>query len=141
MLTWMVTAAFASSVYPGAVEQELGMPCTPTCLLCHESLAGGSGTVVQEFGMAMRDRGLTGGSNTDALVAALGAMAADGVDSDGDGTIDIDELIAGDNPNPGGDAFCDTLTPTYGCSTAEGTSWLGAAIAAGLLRRRQRSPG
>ena len=136
-----ITSALASSTYPDAIATELGVSCTPQCTVCHETNSGGSGTVIMEFGMAMEDRGLTGGANTSGLQTALASMTADGVDSDGDGVSDTDELIAGTDPNPGGAPFCDVLTPTYGCFNttqrpASGMALLGALTAFVLVTRR-----
>lgn len=141
---FVLASAFASSTYPSALADASGMPCTPTCTVCHETNSGGSGTVVQAFGMAMMDRGLTGGSQVDLVTSAFDTLSADGVDSDGDGVTDADELAAGDNPNDdttfcGGDA---PLTPTYGCfnsaqSPVTGLAVLGAAAVVALGRRRR----
>lgn len=145
ILTLVLASAWASSSYPGDIESELGMGCVPQCTLCHETNGGGSGTVIQEFGMAMMDRGLTGGSNASALTSALAAMTSDGVDSDADGTIDTDELSAGQNPNGGAD-YCaggvEPLTPKYGCfnSAQAPASALGifaSFLAFGLVKRRR----
>lgn len=135
MYTLLLTSAWASSLYVSDVESTLGMPCQPTCVLCHETLAGGGGTVTREVGQALMARGLTGGSNSAALEAALAQLETDAVDSDGDGVIDVDELVAGDDPNPGGVAFCDLLVPTYGCvgSVVPAGPSAGAALVAGLL--------
>lgn len=145
VLLALLPVATASSIYPDTLASELAMPCAPTCLVCHETISGGSGTVTQPFGMAMQDRGLEGGSATDLVVSALAAMEADGVDSDSDGVIDVDELAVGDDPN-GGAAFCsgDLLVPAYGCLTTvpvgpgQGRwAWIGG-LAAGLVWTRRR---
>lgn len=137
--------AWATSSFPGEVQTELGMDCVPTCTLCHETNGGGTGTVIQEFGIAMMDRGLTGGGDVSALLSALGAMTADGVDSDADGTIDTDELSAGQNPN--GDAdFCaagtEPLVAKYGCfniaqAPASALGIFASFVAFGLAKRRR----
>jgi len=135
MYTLLLSAAWASGSYPSEIESTLAMPCQPTCVLCHETLSGGAGTITRPVGQALKDRGLTGGSNVPALVDALARLEADGVDSDGDGVIDVDELVAGEDPNPDGVAFCDLLVPTYGCvgSVVPRPASAGAALAAGLL--------
>lgn len=140
-LLLLVAAALASPGYPAAIASDQGMPCVPQCTLCHATTAGG-GPVVTDVGQALVDRGLTGGSNTDLLQTALTALETDGVDSDGDGIPDVDELTNGDDPN-GGNAFCgDTApaTPTYGCfNTSAGLPWgLGGVALAGLAMRRRR---
>jgi hypothetical protein len=143
MMPWLfVSMAHASAVYPGQVSDDLAMACVPQCTLCHETNVGGAGTVVSEFGLALVDRGLTGGGQVELLTAALDALALDGVDSDGDGVIDTDELAAGENPN-GGDPLCggSVVEPTYGCfnHTPGAVTTLGVLLAAlGLRRRRQR---
>jgi hypothetical protein len=136
----LLTAAHASVTYPGDVEADAGMPCAPQCVLCHESNTGGAGTVTMPFGAALMDRGLLGGGQSDLLGAALDALDADAVDSDGDGTPDLDELAAGDDPN-GGPAFCgaDVVAPQYGCfDQAQAGAGLVAALVAALAARRRR---
>jgi hypothetical protein len=150
MVAILISAALAtaSGNYPGEVQSEAGIPCVPTCTLCHATNAGGGGTVTQPFGEALMARGLTGGGATDALVTALGQLEADSVDSDGNGTTDIDALRAGENPNDGS-TFCGdtvTATPSYGCfQHARGggsTALIVSAIVVafmGARRRRARS--
>jgi MYXO-CTERM domain-containing protein len=146
----LIASAWASSSYPGALETELGMPCAPTCTLCHATNIGGPGTVVTPFGIAMGERGLTGGGNIAGLTETLDVMATDAVDSDGDGTSDLDELFLGADPNPDAAVFCDidgggeVVVPIYGCfGGAEGSGsaagmGLGALLGLTALRRRAR---
>ena len=136
----MTSVAFASLTYPAEVADVLEMPCEPQCTLCHATIAGGTGTVTQDFGQAMMARGLTGVNNVEALDAALQAIADDAVDSDDDGTVDVDELRAGQNPNPDGEDFCGALTPEFGCSSAgsAGGLWGALVVALGWLRRRHQ---
>jgi hypothetical protein len=146
MIAILITATLtmASGNYPGEVQTEAGVPCAPTCTLCHATNAGGGGTVTQPFGQAMMARGLTGGGNTDALVAALGQLDSDGIDSDANGTSDVDALRAGENPNDG-TPFCGDIvvaTPTYGCfqhARAGGSAALvlGAIVLSRVARRRR----
>jgi len=140
----LVSTAFAMPQFPGLIETDLGMPCTPTCDLCH-STAGGSGVPTQAFGIAMKDRGLSVMDST--VTPALDAMGADMVDSNGDGTIDTEELAQGLNPNPGGTDYCPVGSgitgPSYGClstvpSPAAGFAGLAVGLLA-MLRRRRRS--
>jgi hypothetical protein len=137
LFSLILASAWASGTYPSALESDLGMPCAPTCTVCHETNGGGGGTVTRDFGLAMMARDLTGGSQTALLTTALDAMAADTVDSDADGTTDIDELVEGSDPNPGASPFCDTVVPVYGCfgGSSAGLGF-GALLGLGALRRR-----
>lgn len=140
--------ALASSVYPSDLEAAVGSCKPPPCVVCHETNGGGGGTVTRAFGQALMARGLTGGSNSDLLNSSLDQLATDAVDSDGDGTTDWDELAAGSDPNPGGVAFCDQLSPIYGCVGAQASvvpygaepAAAGALLLAGMLvvARRRR---
>lgn len=138
---FLITTAMASTSYPGGVYTEASMPCLPQCTLCHTDNLGGAGTVTSEFGLAMMERGLEGSSQGDLLIAAMVAMEADAVDSDSDGTLDVDELANGDEPN-GGVAFCSLPSPSYGCfNHVSGSGFSGgAAVLALLALRRRRGP-
>lgn len=137
----LIHAASASSGYTAEIAAYLDLACEPQCAVCHVDNGGGNGTVVQGFGVALMDRGLTGGSQYSLLDAALDAAEADGVDSDGDGVIDTEALRAGLEPNTGV-AFCDVLAPVYGCTTAaEPPRWAalltGGWIALARAKRRR----
>jgi hypothetical protein len=133
-------AADAHEGYPRAIAGELGAPQHPPCSLCHLGGKTGSGTVYTPFAWAMRARGLSGDDAS--VIVAVRQMA--GVDSDGDGVIDTDEIIAGTDPNAPGIAR-GAQDPQLGC--AVGGLFAGggpAAIGLGLLavvwgRRRRRS--
>jgi MYXO-CTERM domain-containing protein len=133
LLLLLVGSALALPAFPGVVTDQLVAACDPPCSVCHQG-APGWGTATSDFAMALKDRGFATSEGT--LRDALDTMAADRVDSDGDGTIDVDELVAGVDPNPNGVAFCGQLTPTYGCLSSAGArpGAAGAAAAAlGLL--------
>ena len=97
----------AMPTFPSEIQSHLGLSYAPQCTLCHGSVSGG-GPVVTPFGQAILAAGLTmsGGST---LTNALDTLAKNKTDSNGDGVPDIDELKAGNDPNP-------NKTPVqYGC--------------------------
>ena len=149
--------ARATPNFPGALEGDLALASPPACSLCHFGGITQKGTVNTPFGRAMRAHGLLAYNET-ALRAALDQLAQERVDSDGDGTDDIDELQAGTDPNTpapgagGGDAgtapiMTDPLVPQYGCQAAptpgRGTpssmAFLCAALAVAGLGRLRRA--
>jgi hypothetical protein len=144
-------SAAASPTYPAEIQSHLGLSYTPPCAICHEGGRGGTGTVTTAFGRAMMDRGLHA-SDPAALDAALDKMAADGVDSDGDGTPDIEQLKQGRDPNGATGVAIGAPPVEYGCGalTIAGTraasagnhGWLfGVAVFGVVLSRRRRRLG
>lgn len=138
-------AAVASTTYPSAVRSHLTAERIPSCTACHETSAGGAGTVTKPFGEAMMAEGLVGGSDEAALTAALDALEAAGTDSDGDGTGDIDELRAGTDPNAAAGTAGDEETVAYGfgCAGTGNTNAPDVApalllVVAALVRVRRR---
>jgi MYXO-CTERM domain-containing protein len=138
-------AAQASPAFPGAIQSKLSMTSAPSCALCHEGGKVGLGTVTTGFGRAMMTRGLKAG-DVAALNAALDRMVADKVDSDGDGTLDVDELEAGKDPNGTTLAAANAPPVEYGCGGAtvartQGPTvapWALLALGGVLLARRRR---
>jgi hypothetical protein len=129
------TVARATPNFPPAIQSYLPTPSAPACEICHVGPQQ-LGTVRTAFGTAMRARGLVAFDET-SLRAALDKMAADKVDSDGDGVTDIDALKAGTDPNGGGAA---TVGPEYGCNAASTNGeWaiavVSALVAVGSIRR------
>jgi hypothetical protein len=128
--------ANASPQYPNELRSALELTYVPSCTLCHGSASTSSaGPVDTPFGKSMVARGLRGavtsfdgGTESDAgtvepsLRAALDAMRKDGVDSDGDGMEDLDELSWHGDPN-----HYDGLRPNaapqvnYGCQLVPGS--------------------
>jgi len=134
-----VSVAWASPSFPAVVAEELAMPCTPNCMLCHETVAGGTGTATQPFASTCMSAGMMIGDDA-SMAEALATIEADGTDTDGDGTPDIEALRAGRNPNPGGDDFCATAQPQYGCFQGSAVV-LGALFGAFWRRRRAHRRG
>ncbi len=137
--------AVASPQYPGELQQALGLNYSPACTLCHSPMPDSgtaAGAIDTPFGKSMVARGLRGASSLDSdagagndagnidatLLAALTAMRRDGVDSDGDGAQDLDELSWGGDPNVF-DGFHVTPVPPphYGCQMGRRSSSSSAA--------------
>ena len=91
--------SFATPTYPSALQSELDLDRAPPCVTCHDNPGGGTGTATEPFAESLRDRGLVGGTNIASLEDALEELTEDAVDSDGDDVVDIDELLAGSDPN------------------------------------------
>lgn len=108
----LASPAAGSRAYSGVVEERLGTPCAPACTLCHGDSTGGNGTVVKPLGRALLDAGALPNDEA-SLRAALAAVDAAAIDSDGDGTGDVDELEAGRDPNVAGEG--ELCAVTYGC--------------------------
>jgi len=161
--------ASATAIFPGAIQTDLSLGYTPPCTICHQTDTGGTGTVVQLFGKAMKQNGLLD-ADTTSLQSALTALEAAGTDSDCDGVPDVQQLKDGRDPNTGeyidgsgkpkpapvSDAGCASSSsggpsdPAFGCGAhaqvAAGdapTAWQTAAalaVALGLaLSRRRRA--
>lgn len=129
--------SWASSSFPSVMNDHLGASAVPSCTVCHETNAGGFGTIDKAFGDAMVAAGLSAADDA-SVTAALDTLTADGTDSDGDGTSDVDELAAGADPNVAGGATGDTLKYGFGCG-ASGTPIVVVLLT--LLRRRRANRG
>jgi MYXO-CTERM domain-containing protein len=106
--------AAATPNFPGAIASKLAGE-TPDCSICHVCRRTMRGTVNTPWGAAMRERGLQAYDES-SLMAALERMRADGIDSDGDGTLDVDAVKMGKDPNPPTcDEEADETIPKYGC--------------------------
>ncbi len=138
-------SAAALPSFPVRVQEVLDTPCAPECTLCHASTSGG-GPVVTVFG----EKALSDYKLDESVETALTQMEADDVDSDGDGTPDITELRAGEDPNAAGNApLCSDVK--YGCGASiaprragrDTSAWgLAAAVATALTvsAARRRRP-
>ena len=156
----VTSPASASPQYPEELREALGLSYTPGCTLCHSTVSGSNvGPVDTPFGKSMVARGLRGATASDGgvdadggaidptLLAALAAMRRDGVNSDGDGAEDLDELEWGTDPNHY-DGLNPNSTPSvhYGCQMVRIypsqhsyiiAAFFGLAIA--VLRRKKGS--
>jgi hypothetical protein len=137
-------AASASGDYPAIVKSHLSLMSTPACTLCHDG-SPGVGTATTPFGTTAQGQGLKLG-NTALLETTLDKMKTAKSDSDKDGETDIDELIAGTDPNTAGGVVNPELT--YGCvatlapgrpSPSSGVAFGLALVAAAAWARRRRS--
>jgi MYXO-CTERM domain-containing protein len=80
----------------------------------------------------MLARGLSGGNTS--VCAALSAVAADNVDSDGDGKTDVAELETFGDPNTAANiSWAQEPTPTYGCGVASDSPGGGMAATVSML--------
>jgi hypothetical protein len=147
--------ADASPGFPASIKTDVPLSYdlgTTHCIICHHDNFGGYHTVVRPFGLAMMQAGLRA-ENYTALQTALNTLEANKTDSDCDGTIDIEQLKMGRDPNPPGeyidgsnkmappdDAGCmaggGAPVPVYGCAAQVSrapAAWPGAAAVVALL--------
>lgn len=127
--------ALASSIFPPDVQTRWSLTAEPACALCHTNGITGLGTVTTPFGKNVHLVYGAQAENETSLYTALDQMADAGVDSDGDGTSDYDELKAGTDPNVGLKTGPGALK--YGCG-ADVVPSLFAVLAVLLLALRRR---
>lgn len=136
--------AHAEETFPGKIQQAAGMPCAPTCLLCHTAIPGSIANLKQPFGLAVLGNGILPGRDMNAVVAKL---RTNQVDTDKDGKLDVVELAQGTNPNDP-DPNAELCGPTYGCGAHVAQAplptrtpvlyWLAASLGlAGLIAARR----
>jgi hypothetical protein len=136
--------AQAKSEFPSEIQSDLTLSYQVPCSVCHAKGNTGSSTAITPMALSLRARGLSG--DRQSLVTAFARLESDGVDSDGDGKSDVDELHAGTDPNSSANAsIIDDSEPGYGCggSAPKGKNGaqavVGAAGLAWLLARRRRA--
>jgi hypothetical protein len=137
--------AAAEEIFPAAIAKEAGIPCTPSCTLCHTSNPGTAATWPgKKFGFFMGTKGIVKGDANSVATAfnAYKALAA----TDSTAAAGLQALKDGIDPDTG-ESLCG---PTYGCgahvakkappSDASSPIWiLGAAVAGSILRRRRKT--
>jgi hypothetical protein len=142
----------ASPDFPAEVRRLVALDCTPQCTLCHRTNAGGWTTLVSGgFAEALRDvppidEALMG-QQPSSIARAFDYARESGLDVNGNGVPDIEELEAGIYPDSG-EPICGAGAasgPTYGCGArieprgrldAGPLALLGLALA-GLRRLRR----
>ena len=141
-------AASASPDYPATIKSHLKLASVPECALCHTDGKTQVGTVTTLFGATARGTYKLTLGDAALLTSVLDKMDTDNVDSDKDSVGDIDELVAGTDPNvAGGGKVATKPELTYGCAasvapghpgpSSGGAFGLALVAAIGLLRRRR----
>jgi hypothetical protein len=173
LFTALPAVTHATPEFPGLIQTDLNldydlntMPPT-NCIICHQTNAGGEGTLIA-FGQAMKEMGGLMPYADATVQPALDKLQQLGTDSDCNGIPDIKQLEMGYNPNfpgeyiggnstsanlDGPDGGCnadggtDGAQPAYGCGaqlaptapSSEGSVAAGLVAAIGLaLARRPR---
>ncbi len=133
------SGASATPTIPTVLQTKFKLATAPGCELCHLNGVGAASTATTPFALAVKAHGAKANDEA-AFLAAFTAMQTEMTDSDGDGQSDIDELIAGCNPNVTGctaDAGDALPPPRYGCganSAPQGPlAWSALLAAAGLV--------
>ena len=148
LVTSVAVSASAEPEFPGAIKEAAGIPCTPTCLLCHTAIPGTLLNLKQPFGLTVLGHGVQPG-HPESMHTVVARLREDKFDTDGDHKIDVDELAIDSNPSdPHPQA--DICGPLYGCGAhlapalppprAPVPWWVAVALALttfGLARRRR----
>src|SRR4051812_44968940 len=105
--------ASAEPTFPGAIQEAAGIPCTPTCLLCHTAIPGTKYNLNGVFSTTVSLNGIVP-EHPESMTTVIANLTAKKTDTDGDGKTDVDELAAGSDPNKT-DPNAELCGPTYGC--------------------------
>lgn len=106
----------ASQNFPGEIRDTLQLECTPTCLLCHKSLEGGSENL-NAYGEDARENRLIQATPA-GFYASDGYAATNDFDMDEAGKSDRDEIIDNTDPSSTEDLpICSEAI--YGCGAAQ----------------------
>jgi MYXO-CTERM domain-containing protein len=109
--------ALGSPEFPVALASDLGLSTVPVCTVCHQTLAGGTGTATKPFAIYMQSRGLVA-EDTGSLKNAVAALQAEAAAGVADPKQYLAALEAGEDPNdPAGDG-AGPPPPRYGCGAA-----------------------
>jgi len=132
--------ALAVGRFPGGIYRHLYSsytvsPYEPPCSVCHLRGSTGSGTAETPFALSMKSRGMVAG-DMNSLYQALDALDRDQIDSDADGTPDIQEIERDTDPNtPATVSLTGQPGPNAGCGGGQQQDFSGGrpASALGLL--------
>jgi hypothetical protein len=123
---------FPSLIFNHLHSSYVVAPYEPPCSLCHLRGSTGAGTADTPFALSMKARGLSASDNS-SVDTALDAMVRDKVDSDGDGTPDIQEIENDTDPNtPANVSLSGDVGPNAGCGGGQKSNSGGSAPAAGV---------
>jgi MYXO-CTERM domain-containing protein len=141
--------AHASEQFPAALQEAAGMPCTPSCVVCHGKVPGDAASFfARQLPKDLAAAGTLpppGAAGVPVLKSDFAAYAAK-APTDPNVARVVSALKDGVDPETG-DSLCG---PTYGCGAhvakkAPPTDFsaplwaLGAVIAGGILRRRRKT--
>ncbi|HVU01651.1 MAG TPA: thrombospondin type 3 repeat-containing protein [Polyangiaceae bacterium] len=151
--------ASADPGLPAEITSDWGLPCTPSCSICHLDASGGPGRIRATtngnagFGDNLRNNHDLNVYTPSTWKQTFDDAKAHPDDVDGDGKTDYDELVAGEDPNdpaPGAKYACANAGPEFGCvrvakqGPVDGVGSVSALVTifvgVALLRRRRRSP-
>ncbi len=147
------TAAFARTEYQAALKTTFALSTTPDCTTCHNAVPEGCGNTQTKFALTLKTKAnitmcppAMSAAQTSVITTGLNAMKTDMTDSDMDGTSDLAELQAGNNPNvvgtgrpdggtstDGGKTTADGGVPMQGCSTTPDGSTVPVPLVLGAL--------